>query len=151
MPTGWVGSGLSPIIHKDFIGCGYPQLTSCHLGLGVPQSCKVSPPAQGLPQDADVKESSLFSHQSWNLPLYLSIITYRWWLRQKSVCLQCGRPGFDSWVRKIPWRRNGNPLQHSCLENPMDGGAYSPWGRKESDTTEQLHFTMLKNDLSIKM
>ena len=34
---------------------------------------------------------------------------------------------------------HGNPLQYSCLENPMDGGAlegYSPWGRKESDTTE---------------
>ena len=36
---------------------------------------------------------------------------------------------------------NGNPLQYSCLENPMDRGAW--WaavcgGRKESDTTEQL-------------
>ena len=33
---------------------------------------------------------------------------------------------------------------YSCLENPMDGQrslAYcSPWGRKESDTTEPLHF-----------
>ena len=38
---------------------------------------------------------------------------------------------------------NGNPLQYSCLEDPMDGGAgwaNSPRGRKESDTTEQLHF-----------
>ena len=28
---------------------------------------------------------------------------------------------------------NGNPLQHSCLENPMDRGALvvcSPWGHK---------------------
>ena len=36
---------------------------------------------------------------------------------------------------------NGNPLQYSCLENPMDRGAwqaYSPWGRKELDTTERL-------------
>ena len=34
---------------------------------------------------------------------------------------------------------NGNPLQYSCLENPVDRGAwpgYSPWGCKESDTTE---------------
>ena len=23
---------------------------------------------------------------------------------------------------------NGNPLQYSCLENPMDGGGCSPWG-----------------------
>ena len=28
----------------------------------------------------------------------------------------------------------GSPLQCSGLENPM--GLYSPWGRKESDTTE---------------
>ena len=34
---------------------------------------------------------------------------------------------------------NGNPLQYSCLENPMDRGC-SPWGREESDTTERLHF-----------
>ena len=34
---------------------------------------------------------------------------------------------------------NGTPLQYSCLENPMDGG-YSPWGCKESDTTEQIHY-----------
>ena len=31
----------------------------------------------------------------------------------------------------------GNPLQCSCLENPMDRGAdWSPQGHKESDTTE---------------
>ena len=38
---------------------------------------------------------------------------------------------------------NGTPLQYSCLENPMGGGAWqgcSPRGRDESDTTEQLHF-----------
>ena len=35
---------------------------------------------------------------------------------------------------------NGNPLQYSCLEYPMDGGACSPWGLQESDMTEQLHF-----------
>ena len=36
---------------------------------------------------------------------------------------------------------HGNPLQYSCLENPMDRGAW--WvlvhrGNKESDTTEPL-------------
>ena len=38
---------------------------------------------------------------------------------------------------------NGNPLQYSCLENPIEGEAWqatSPWGHKESDTTERLHF-----------
>ena len=31
--------------------------------------------------------------------------------------------GFDPWVRKIPGEGNGNPLQYSCLKNPMDRGA----------------------------
>ena len=32
---------------------------------------------------------------------------------------------FDPWVGKIPLEKgNGNPLQYSCLENPMDRG---PW------------------------
>ena len=38
---------------------------------------------------------------------------------------------------------NGTPLQYSCLENPMDGGALvgcSPWGREDLDMTERLHF-----------
>ena len=37
---------------------------------------------------------------------------------------------------------NGYSLQYSCLESPMDSRAwwatYSPWGHKESDTTEWL-------------
>ena len=52
-------------------------------------------------------------------------------------------PGFDPWVGKFPGEGNGNPLQYSCLENPIDGGAWCPWGRKESDTIEQLHFTII--------
>ena len=35
-------------------------------------------------------------------------------------------------------RGNGNPLQYSCLKNPMDRGpvGYSPWGHKELDITK---------------
>ena len=28
-----------------------------------------------------------------------------WWLRWWRICLQCRRPGFNLFVRKIPWRR----------------------------------------------
>ena len=34
------------------------------------------------------------------------------------------RHGFDSQVRKIPWRRACKPLQYSCLENLMDRAAW---------------------------
>ena len=40
---------------------------------------------------------------------------------------------------KSPGVGNGNPPQYSCLENPHGERSlvgYSPWGRKESDTTE---------------
>ena len=31
---------------------------------------------------------------------------------------------FSPWIRKIPRGGNGNPLQYSCLGNPMDRGAW---------------------------
>ena len=46
-------------------------------------------------------------------------------------------------LERCPGEGNGNPLQYSCLENPMKkpGGLYSPWGRKESDLTGRLTLT----------
>ena len=40
---------------------------------------------------------------------------------------------------------NDNPLQYSCLENPMDRGTLqaTAHGVTELDTTEQLHFVSL--------
>ena len=45
---------------------------------------------------------------------------------------------------RSPGGGHGNPLQYSCLENPMDRilVGYSPWGRKELGTTEQLSLSL---------
>ena len=43
---------------------------------------------------------------------------------------------------------NGKPLQYSCMGNPMDRGAWratSPWGHKESDTSEHSTCTLLSS------
>ena len=55
-------------------------------------------------------------------------------------CLQCGRPGFSPWVGKIPWRRE--PLPTPVFWPREFHGLYSPWGRKESDTAEQLSLSL---------
>ena len=49
------------------------------------------------------------------------------------------RPEFDPWVGKIPWRRDGSPLEYSCLENPhgQSLAGYSPRG-PESQTRLRL-------------
>ena len=38
--------------------------------------------------------------------------------------LQCRRPRLDPWVGQSPGGGNGNLLQYSCLENPVDRGAW---------------------------
>ena len=56
------------------------------------------------------------------------------WLSWERIHLQCGRPGFDPWVGKIPSRRERLPTP--IFWHGEFHGLYSPWGRKESDITE---------------
>ena len=54
-----------------------------------------------------------------------------------------GDTGLVPGSRRSPREGNGNPLQYSCWENPMDRGAwwvlYNPLGHKELDATWNLH------------
>ena len=68
-----------------------------------------------------------------------------WWLRWWRICLQCGTPGFDLWVGKIPWRRKWQPtpvllLGKSHGQRSLLG--YSPWDHKELDMTEWLTLSL---------
>ena len=64
-----------------------------------------------------------------------------WWLSGKESACQCRRHRFDPWVRMIPWRGKWQPtpvfLPGKCHGQRSLAGN-SPWGYKESDTTEWL-------------
>ena len=65
---------------------------------------------------------------------------------KESAC-NAGDPGSVPGLGRSPGEGSGYPLQYSCLENSMDIRSlvgYSPWGRKESDTTEQLALALLR-------
>ena len=72
------------------------------------------------------------------------------WLRQKRIRLQCGKPGFDPQVEKIPWRR---AWQHTPVfflgkfHRQRSLAGYSQWGGKESDTTEAAELTPMEAEL----
>ena len=60
-------------------------------------------------------------------------------------------PGCTNFVKPLvdPWEGNGNPLHYSCLENPMDRGAWqAPWGCKEWEATEWLIFALFSLSLA---
>ena len=40
----------------------------------------------------------------------------------KASAYNMGDRGSIPRLGRSPWEANGNPLQYSCLENPMDGG-----------------------------
>ena len=57
---------------------------------------------------------------------------------KESAC-SAGESRFKSWIRKIPWRREWLPTPvflpgESHGQRSLVG--YSPWSRRESDTTE---------------
>ena len=65
----------------------------------------------------------------------------------KASACNAGGLGSIPGLGRPPGEENGNPLQYSCLEKfhglrSLVG--YSPWGRKELDMTERLHFTSFR-------
>ena len=58
----------------------------------------------------------------------------------KASACNVGDLGSIPGTGRSPGEGNGNPLQYSCLEKSHGQRSlvgYSPWGRKESDMTEQ--------------
>ena len=63
----------------------------------------------------------------------------------KEFACNAGDQGLIPGLGRSRGEGNGNPIQYSCLENPMDRSVegYSPWGHTELNTTSlyQLHLS----------
>ena len=67
----------------------------------------------------------------------------------KEFTCNAGNLGLISVSGRSPREENGYPLQHSCLENSMDRGAWQ--GHKELDTTEQLSLSLSLRLFSVRV
>ena len=98
---------------------------------------------------ACTSESSQFTY-CWSLAwriLSMTLLAYSSALLVAQLvknCLQCGKPGFDPWAGKIPWRRERLPTP--VFWPGEFHGLYSLWGHKESDTTEWLSLPSMWNE-----
>ena len=67
-----------------------------------------------------------------------------WWLASKESAFNAENTKDAGWIPEYgrsPGGGNGNPLQDSCLENPMDRGTWQAAVQKvykKSDATEQI-------------
>ena len=98
---------------------------------------------QSLPEFR-AKVSVVHVHQYKSILFYFFCFSFL--TQAQCVCLQCRRPGFNSWVGKVPWRRKWQSTP-ALLPGKSHGWrsliGYSPWGRKESDMTERFHYSLL--------
>ena len=92
-----------------------------------------------------------------------SILGLPWWLSWYRIRLQCRRPQFNSWVRKIPWRRERLPIpvflgfpggsagkESAC--NAGDPGSIPGLGRSLVEgNSYSLQYSGLKNSRDYSM
>ena len=129
---------MNPFLHQTFVGCSPYVKSSKSWGYNIEQAITAqrlipqAPPPKPVSYDA----ISLFKEGLSHLDkifsshcLFLHILTkgclvmgLPWWLSSsKGSACQCRRILGSG---RIPGKGNGNSLQDSCLENPMDKGAW---------------------------
>ena len=83
-------------------------------------------------------------HRGITLSLELKIPdgSSRWCSGKESAfqSRRCKRHVFDPWIGKTLAAGNGNPLQYSFLENPMDKGTW--WTRVHGVAKSQIRLSM---------
>ena len=63
----------------------------------------------------------------------------------KNLPANSGDMGLIPGLGRSPGEENGNPIQYSCLGNPIKRSlvGYSPWGCKELDTTVHIEVSSI--------
>ena len=97
----------------------------------------------------------VFSKIHLSLRSWLSATKHTFiWLPRWLKWWRVDQPVQETWVQslvgKTPGVGNGDPLQYSCLENPMDRGAWQAWDRKESYTDTHTRLYILFREESPK-
>ena len=66
----------------------------------------------------------------------------------KNPPANAGEAGSIPGLGRSPGEGNQNPLQYSCLENPMERrlAGYSPWGRRVQQDRSTKHFECTRTD-----
>ena len=67
----------------------------------------------------------------------------------KKICLQCRSLGSIPWLGISPAEGNGNPLLYSCLENPLDRGAW--WTTVHRATKSRTWLKRLSTHITLFM
>ena len=63
-------------------------------------------------------------HRALNLAKDIEPLDFPYSSVGKESACSAGNPGLIPGLGRSPGEGNGNPLQYSCLENPMDRGAW---------------------------
>ena len=76
--------------------------------------------------------------------VYVRVYIYRGFPGGRAVKNPCQfrkfkRHRFNQWVGKIPWRQPSPIILPGKFHEQRNLAGYSPWSRKESDTTEHTH------------
>ena len=59
-----------------------------------------------------------------SIPVFMELMDFPGGSEVKASACNVGDPGLIPGSGRSPGEGNGNPLQYSCLENPMEGGAW---------------------------
>ena len=106
-PCGWT--------HADIWGPMHWTVTTAGINLSV-----IMCPEPRIALIEDIQKCFLMNGQvSLTRPIFLP-----WWLISKESACNAGDLGSILGSRRSSGEGNGNPLQYSCLENPIDRGAW---------------------------